>query len=65
MTAWTGIAVGGALGGALGFVVSRAVFKHGDLGVTVASAAAFALIGGALTAPKPQDQVQPQANATT
>lgn len=70
-SAWTGIAVGGLLGGVLGYVVSKKLAGHADLGVTVAAAGALALVGGALMAPKPQDQTsetasaQSQAPATT
>ena len=64
MTAWTGILVGGALGGAFGYVLSKKIAGHADLGVTVAAAGAFALIGGALTAPKPPDQTQQQPQAS-
>jgi hypothetical protein len=53
MNAWVGIIGGGIIGGVLGAALTKAAFKHVDLGVTGASAAAFALIGGALTAAKP------------
>lgn len=65
MSAWTGIAVGGVVGGALGYVLSKKFGGHADLGVTVAAAGALALVGGALTAPKPQEQVQASESAVT
>jgi hypothetical protein len=64
MTAWTGILIGGALGGVGGFMLSKAVFKYGDLGITGAAAAAGALIGGAMTAAKPTQAAQTSAATT-
>ena len=66
MNAWVGVVGGGAIGGALGYALTKSILHRADLGVTVASAAAFALIGGALTAAKPaSDTTQTATNTPT
>ena len=55
-TTWIGLIAGGVVGGTLGYVVSKKLAGHSDLGVSVAAAAAGALIGGAIAAPKPSTE---------
>jgi len=50
---WTGIAIGGLLGGLIVWAISKKFSGSADVGVVGAAVGAGALIGGALTAPKP------------
>ena len=53
---WIGLIAGGVVGAAFGFVLSKKLTGHGDLGVSVAALGAGALIGGAIAAPKPSTE---------
>jgi len=53
ISTWTGIAIGGLLGGIIVWAISKKVSGTADVGVVGAAVGAGALIGGALTAPKP------------
>ena len=50
---WTGIAIGGLLGGLIVWALSKKLSGSADVGVVGAAVGAGALIGGAITAPKP------------
>lgn len=55
-TTWIGLVAGGVVGATFGFVLSKKLVGHADLGVSVAAAGAGALIGGAIAAPKPSTE---------
>lgn len=51
MSAWIGIGVGGVLGGVIAALATKKLMRHVDVGIVGASAAAGALIGGAIVGP--------------
>jgi hypothetical protein len=65
MSAWTGIAIGGAAGGLAGYFVGRKLLKHDYIGVAVAAAAFGALAGGALTASSASASSTASSTSTT